>query len=208
MPSQKNIPLIVGIGVLVLAMGALLVTQVLRAVPEAPWTEGTAGLASTTDTTVAFPPAAAISKKKTLAPEQPFVLPLGATAVDEYAFIQNDTVYFRSLTGKTPLAIPNSNAGSFKRLGDFVMYPGSDVVSECGAAPVYTYYGDEKQVYFYQVWRAPTFRSSQIEVIIGAQTENFKIIDVRTTTDGGRLFEVGYKKATTTCMLSLSRTTL
>ncbi len=162
----------------------------------------------TTATSSASTSTSTVPNNNTLPPEQPFVLPEGATAVDGYAFIQDDQVYFRSLTGKAALGVPNSDAESFVRLSDFFSYSESAVVNDCGVAPLYAYYGDEKQVYFYQVWRAPEFRSSTVEVIVGAEKENFRVTSPLRATDGSRLFEVSYEKATTTCKLILKRLSL
>src|SRR3989344_706484 len=205
MSSRKNTFVLIGI-VIVLALAAWLL---LRPTPlqGVPGGAEAGGVALSTETAASSTPVEP-PKQKTLPPEPPFVLPEGATAIDGYAFIENNQVYFRSLTGATPFAIPNSDAESFKRLSSFMKYPGSEVVGACGGAPIYSYYGDKKQVYFYQVWRTPTFRSSKVEVIIGAKTEDFRITGLQTATDGDRLFEVGYQKATTTCSLVLSRTIL
>jgi len=209
MSSQKSILSLLGIGiVLALIAWFAIATTVSQEVPEMLGNEETPGVASTTKITASSTPVVEVPKKKTLPPEQPFVLPEGATAVDGYAYIENGQVYFKSLTGKSALAIPNSDAESFKRLSNFMTYPGNAVVNDCGVAPLYAYYGDDKQAYFYQVWRAPQFRSSTVEVIVGAEMENVRVTGIRTMTDGGRLFEVEYEKATTTCKLFLSRTTL
>lgn len=207
MPTPKQFLMVAGI-VLVLA-GIAWVALATPPAPALPEPGAVPGTASTTDL-VATSSTAQLPTKKTLAPETPFVLPPGAVAIDGYAYIENDLVYFRSLTGKTPLAIPNSDAESFTRLSNFMTYPGTEVVTACGAAPLYAYYGDDKHVYFYQVWRASTFRSSRVEVIIGAKTDDFRVTGLETATDGSHLYEVEYGKATatSTCKLSLSRTTL
>lgn len=161
--------------------------------------------ASTTETGTQPVVVGTTPAKKTLPPETPFVLPEGAVAVDEYAYTQDDVVYFRSLTGKNALAIPDAKADSFKRLAAFMTYPGTAVVSDCGAAPLYTYYGDEKRTYFYQIWRAPEFRSSQVEVIIGANPKKFEI-NGTTATDAESSFSVSYQKtASSTCALVLNK---
>ena len=211
MSSQKNILALLCIGiVLALVAWFVLAPTVPQETPETVGSVEAGGVASTTEAASSSTPAlGGAATPKTLAPEQPFVLPAGATAIDGYAYIENGQVYFRSLTGKSALAVPNSDAESFARLSTFMTYPGSSVVSDCGVAPFYSYYGDDKQVYFYQVWRAPKFRSSTVEVIIGAKTEDFSITGTQTATDGSRLFEVGYEKAaTSTCKLFLSRATL
>src|SRR3989344_5378075 len=206
MSPRKNTLVLIGVVVaLALATWLLFQPTPLQGVPGG---EEAGSVASTTKTVASSTPVLEPPKQKTLPPEPPFVLPEGATAIDGYAFIENNQVYFRSLTGATPFAIPNSDAESFKRLSSFMKYPGSEVVGACGGAPIYSYYGDKKQVYFYQIWRTPTFRSSKVEVIVGANTKDFNITGLLTATDGNRLFEVGYQKATTTCSLVLSRTTL
>lgn len=204
MPVSKNLLLVAGILLILAGIAWFVLTRA----PAVPGPGVVPGMASTTDGLATSSPAIGTLKPKTLPPELPFTLPEGASAIDGYAFIQNDQVYFRSLTGAAPLAIPHSDAESFKRLSGFMTYPGTAVVNTCGAAPIYAYYGDKKQVYFYQVWRAPTFRSSTVEVIVDAKMQDFSITGLQTATEGNRLFEIGFEKATTTCKLFLSRTTL
>lgn len=171
-----------------------------------PPTTATTTVAAGTSTPAAAAPAAA--KPKTLPPEQPFVLPAGAVAVDEYSYVQNGNVYFRSLTGKSPLNVWDANAERFHRVADFMTYPGTAVVNDCGAAPMYTYYTDNRRLYFYQIWRAPTFRTSKVEAVVDAEAESFRITDATTSRDGSTLYTVGYQKATSTCMAYLSKTPL
>lgn len=161
--------------------------------------------ASTTDQVATTTPAPVTSKPKGLPPEPVFVLPEGATAIDDYAFIQNGKVYFRSLTGKNALAIPNSDAESFQALSNIIMFPGEQIVTDCGEAGSYAYYADDKQVYFYQFWRAPKFRSSTIEVIVGADMDTFKVSGETVAKSGSDLLKVSYDKATTTCKFKLSK---
>lgn len=150
---------------------------------------------------------AGTTTKKGLPAEPAFSLPDDATAIDDYAFTMGGGVYMRSLTGKNPLQILNAHADSFERLADFSTYTSNGVVSDCGANPVYTYYGDNKHVYFYQIWRTPHFRTSQIEVVVGAEKANFSVTGANTATDGTRRFEVAHTKtASSTCLLTLNRT--
>ena len=146
---------------------------------------------------------------KGLLPELPFSLPSGSVAIDEYAFTTGEGIYFRSLTGKNPLQILNADAPSFSRLSDFSTYAANGVASDCGGNPIYTYYGDKRHVYFYQIWRTPTFRTSQIEVVVGTKKEDFDITDSGTATNGTHRFEVGHMTtASSTCLLMLTRTQL
>jgi len=203
--SMKKGLLIVGILVVVGVGGWVVVTQDLATVSIP--SDAPSGIVATTTPTVPTTTLPVMSQpRKILAPEPAFTLPVGATAIDEYAFIIDNVVYFRSLINKEPLKIPNSEGASFKRLNEFVTYPGTAVLQDCGAAPVYTYYGDNTQVYFYQIWRAPEFRTSQIEVVVDAKMKDFQIIDALTAVDANRRFTVGYTKATTTCKLYLTRT--
>lgn len=206
--SKEHLPLIVG-GLLMFALiGGYALTR-----PSSPVSEPTATTTPAAATTTPAGPGIATStvvapKQKTLPPEQPFVLPEGATAVDAYAYIQNDSVYFRSLTGKAPLNVWDANANSFHRVGDFMTYPGNAVVADCGAAPIYSYYSDNKRLYFYQVWRTPTFRSSTVEAVQGAKAKEFELTGLTTATDGSTLYEVNYRKATTTCRMFITKTPL
>jgi len=189
---------------------ALIAWVALTAFPGTAGDDGAPHIASTTEATSSSTPVAEVPGQKTLPPEEPLMLPPGATAIDAYAYVKDGQVYFRSLTGKTPLDIPDSDAASFRRLSSFVTYPGTAIVEACGGTPLYAYYGDDRQVYFYQVWRTPRFRSSRVEVIIDAKTADFSITSPQTAMGGGHIYEVGYGKATATssCRLSLSRTTL
>lgn len=143
--------------------------------------------------------------KKTLPPEQPFVLPEGATSIDEYAFSKDGDVYFKSLTGKQPLRIPDADGATFRRQGNFLTYLADGVVRDCGVSPLLAYYTDKNRVYFYQVWRAPEFRSSTVEVIIDADPKTFTVVDALNAKDDTYLFRPSYAQATSTCSLVLGR---
>lgn len=172
---------------------------------EAPVTGETPGeTATTTDETGAVS-TPVVGKPDTLPSEPAFTLPEGAVALDEYAFILDNQVFFRSLTNKEPLAIPNSDAKTFAKISDFTTLPGDAVVADCGISGTYGFYADRKQVYFYQYWRAPKFRSSAIEIIVGADRDDFKVTGRTTATSGKDLIKVTYDKATTTCAYQLSK---
>lgn len=143
--------------------------------------------------------------KDGLPAEPVFTLPDGAQAIDDYSFIQNDQVYFRSLTSPNPLAIPNSDAGTFERLTPFMVSPDLTIVAACGASGSYAFYSDAKSLYFYQYWRAPEFRSSQIEVVANIAPKDFEKLSDTLYSDGENEFKIGYKKATTTCSYILQR---
>ena len=205
--SREQLPLVVG-GVFLLALiGWYATTR-----PTPPLSEPTATTTPAAATTTPVGPATTTkpvgTSPKPLPPEQPFTLPAGATAIDAYAYVQNNSVYFRSLTGKTPLNVWDANANSFHRVGDFVTYPGNAVVGDCGAAPIYTYYSDNTRLYFYQVWRTPTFRSSTVEAVQDAKARDFELTGLTTATDGSTSYEVSYRKATSTCRMFLSKTAL
>lgn len=204
--SKEQLPFMVG-GLLLLALiGWYAATRPASPLSVPTATTTPAAATTTPPGTGTATSTATVPKQKTLPPEQPFVLPEGATAIDAYTYIQNNSVYFRSLTGKTPLNVWDANAASFHRVGDFMMYPGSAVVSDCGAAPLYSYYTDDKRLYFYQIWRTPTSRSSTVEAVMGAHAPTFAITGSTTSADRGTLYEVSYQQATTTCRLSLSKT--
>ena len=189
-------------GVIILGV-ALSAYFYLQSAKDTPSTSQEASTASSTDSSALPEPTAG---KKGLPPEPSFSLPDGAVAVDGYAFKMDEGVYMRSLTGKNPLQILNADADSFERLADFSSYSSNGVINDCGAKPVYTYYGDNKHVYFYQIWRTPYFRTSQIEVIAGAKKDGFEMLGTDTATDGTRRFEVGHMvTASSTCLLTLRR---
>ncbi|HYD92947.1 MAG TPA: hypothetical protein VEB18_00600 [Candidatus Paceibacterota bacterium] len=142
-----------------------------------------------------------------LPPELPFVLPQGATRVDEYSYIENNTVFFRSLTGNAALAVPDADAETFKRLNDFTAYTGANVIANCGAAPQYAFYVDNTRAYFYQVWRTPSFRATQVDAMIGTNPDRFRITGATTSTDGNTDFTITYRTTDSgTCRLFLEQT--
>lgn len=194
---------LIGLTVIVLILLALWYWKGSTAQAPAPVDEQ---VATTTDEVIGSEtPAPTPSKPNTLPPEPVFVLPEGATALDDYAFILNDQVYFRSLTNKEPLAIPKSDADSFEKISDFQVFPGTEIVEACGASATYGYYADDKAVYFYQFWRSPKFRSSTIEVIVDANKDDFKVSGVTTALDGKQILKVSYEKTEKTCKLVLSK---
>lgn len=189
--------------VLVLALGALWFWGAKPAT--APVVDETPTATTTDETQGTTPVTTKPSTSNGLPVEPAFVLPDGATALDDYAYVLADQVYFRSITNKAPLAIPNSDAETFAKLSDFTVFPGDKIVSDCGASGTYGYYGDKKQVYFYQFWRSPQFRSSTIEVIVGVAPTDFKVTGATTATDDGQILKVSYEKATSTCKFILSK---
>jgi len=163
----------------------------------------TLGTASTTDE-ASMPETGSVPRG--LPPEPIFRLPAGATSVDEYSFIQDGQVYFRSLLGNDPLLIPNADAQSFSRLSSFITYENAAVQSDCSGPAIYAYYGDTKQVYFYQIWRTDLFRTSQIEVIAGADKDSFRLSGDGKAVSGDLVFEIGYKtEDRSTCKLFLKK---
>jgi len=147
------------------------------------------------------------SGKKTLPLEPEFTLPEGAVAVDEYAFVDEGVVYMRPLiNANSPLTVPSADPKTFRRLRDFSTYSDSDVVSDCGVAPIYAFYIDKHRPYFYQIWRAPKFRASQIDAMNGANPRGFVITGATTATDGNVRFTMKHiKNATSTCLLLLDQ---
>jgi len=143
-----------------------------------------------------------------LPPEPVFTLPEGATAIDEYVFIIDGVVNFRSLIGQKPLSIPTADEESFEKLIEFKTYTANNVESECGGMPIYTYYADANQVYFYQIWRTSFFRTSQVEGVVGARKDNFRVLaDGSAVSDTSR-FEIGHYASSSTCKLTLNRSDL
>jgi hypothetical protein len=142
--------------------------------------------------------------KNTLPPEPEFVLPENAKAIDDYAFTLDSRVYFKSITNKKPLEIMDAVADAFDDLTPFILYPHAE--SMCGTNPVYKFYGDGRRTYFYQIWRAPLFRTTQIEVIVKADPNTFQSTGATTATDGKVRYTIGHQKvATSTCALVISK---
>ena len=144
---------------------------------------------------------------KTLPPEMPLVLPEGATKIDDYVFSDEGAIYFRSLTGGEALEIADADPASFKRLGGFLPFSNPSLIADCGAAPTYAFYTDQMRIFFYQVWRTPTFRSSRVEVIRTADKKTFEVGTIGTAQDEGYTYQIGYETtASSTCWLKLSGT--
>lgn len=185
-----------------IALAAILIVWFLwpKSAPVEPGEVADATATTSANQTVPEP-----DKPKGLPPEIPFVLPEGAVAIDEYTFIENGLVNFISITGKTPLTIPNSDAKTFKRLTDVMTYPGSAIVNDCGAAGRYTFYGDKKQVYFYEFWRTSQFRSSTITVVKNSSIDNFELVDPRHIRNSVGTLALTYTKtASSTCSFALT----
>ena len=208
---KKYVPFIAGGAIIVLALVIWMLSSGTTLFQEG-IIAGNEPVASTTDpvvgtTTQILPPAPA-PKKKGLPPEPVFVLPEGAITLDEYAFIDGGAVYFRPVAGDDPLLVQTANPASFRSVQPPSVYPGSDVVRDCGAAPIYAFYVDGRRPYFYQVWRAPEYRVNQVDVMNGADVKNFSVTSLTSATDSHIRFDIGYKLGTTTCRLILNQTLL
>lgn len=141
----------------------------------------------------------------TLPPEPKFVLPDGATAVNDYAFIADGEVYLRSIKSTDSFAVPDSDAATFRSLDTFKTFVTDDIVRDCGGGGQYTFFGDSKHLYFYQVWRTPSFRSSQIEVVVGSDAGSFGVLGDHRYTDGANTFTLDYKVSSSTCVYFLDK---
>lgn len=133
-------------------------------------------------------------------------MPRGATAIDEYAFTNENGVQFLSITSTSTLVIPDANAATFRRITDFMQSPDPAVASTCGIAGKYAFYADSKRVYFYQFWLAPKFRTSRVEVIADAKPETFKVLSPIGFEDGTRSLYLDYDvvaATTTTCTYAI-----
>lgn len=133
-------------------------------------------------------------------------MPKGATAIDDHAFTDQNGVQFLSITGTSTLAIPGADTATFKRLTDFMTSPDPAVKSSCGVAGKYAFYSDKNRVYFYQLWFAPKFRTSRVEVIADAKPETFKVVDSTNFLDAKRALYLDYDVAvatTTTCSYAI-----
>lgn len=200
-PLKNNVFLIGGGAVVILGLVGWMVfsTDVLGT----PQQETAPSASSTPSTTTA----ATAPRKKELPPEPVFVMPEGGIAIDEYSFVDDGTVYFKSLVStSTHLKVPSADPKTFKRVQNLSAYPGTDVVRDCGAAPLYTFYTDKTRPYFYQIWRAPEFRTGQVDAMNGASGKDFSVTGPITATDGRFNFQIAYKKATSTCILILNQT--
>ncbi len=93
---------------------------------------------------------------------------------------------------------------SFKRIADFMTYPGEAIRQDCGASGMYTYYTDVNRVYLYQLWRAPMFRASQVEVLADVAPKDFSIEDTTHARAKSRRMTIEYRVATSTCSYILT----
>jgi hypothetical protein len=152
------------------------------------------------------PESAPVAEEKTLPPEPLFTLPEGARKIDDYAFSLDGRVYFRSVTSTSTLPIPGADPETFERLHDFMTYPGEAIVNDCGASGTYTYYEDKNRVYLYQIWRAPKFRSSKVEVLADVTPDAFSIEDATHARAASQRVAVEYRVATSTCSYVLAKT--
>lgn len=142
------------------------------------------------------------------ASSQPSISPIAnITTVGDYAYIQAGKAYFRSVTGKEDLPIPNSDAATFRSIVDFVTYPSSStIVAECGGVGGYGVYADINVAYFYQVWRTPLFTASKIEAVPISSPNSFAALGNGSFTDGSTIFNVNYYITDTrTCRFTLDK---
>lgn len=191
--------------VLVLAGGYALTRETA---PEAAAPHATSTAAASTASTSTLPSILDYEDEE-LPLEPTFVLPAGAVKIDGYAYSLDGEVKFRSLVDpKSSLKVPTADPATFRRLQDFMTFPGREVVSDCGAAPLYAYYVDKHRPYIYQVWRAPTFRASTITAMNGADADSFTITSLLNANDDRTSFELAYRVATSTCELYLDQVPL
>lgn len=148
------------------------------------------------------------SPKPVANPEPVFVLPAGATMVDEFSFKKGDEVYFKSLTSVDPLPVPGADPASFERVTEVMEYTLGDVIRDCGAAPRYAFYRDEDRLYFYHYWRTPTFRGSHIDILMGLTPEKFVQQSPTQVKVGGETFSLVYAKTGQTCRMKITGSTL
>jgi|GEM_PF-3431051 len=203
---SKNIALIIGaLAVLLVAGFLFFVVKPISVEPTGDVNAITTTATSTATSTATAP--SAPPKKQPLPPEPIFVMPEGGKAIDDYVFVDDGVVYFKSLVStSTHLKVPSADPATFHPIQGFSTYPGQDVVRDCGAAPVYTFYIDKLRPYLYQIWRAPEFRTGQVDAMNGANPKKFLVTGLTTATDGRFNFQIGYKKATSTCILILNQT--
>ncbi len=132
-------------------------------------------------------------------------IPEGGRDIDEYAFVTDDYIYFRSVMSATStIRIPNGDPATFARVSDFMTYPGTEVTAECSGPGRYAYYGDSKNIYFYQIWKTPDFTSSKIEIIAKAPKEQFALESSTMARAGDKLFSISPLFATSTCKFDIN----
>lgn len=201
--NPKNIRIGAGILLLVALVGVVVFASVSRA--PAPLDEDALVQEQPTENT----DVAAPSTGGTVSPAFPSVLatmPKDAVAIDEHAFTDKNGVQFLSITGTSTLAIPGADTATFKRITDFMTSPDPAIKSSCGIAGKYAFYSDKNRVYFYQLWFAPKFRTSRVEVIADAKPETFKVVDSTNFLDDRRALYLDYSVVvgtTTTCSYAI-----
>lgn len=191
---------VIGIGALVVCVA---VAYALFLRPETP--ADSVDMADTGGRTASSTGLAPRTNNRTLPPEPVFTLPEGASAVDEYAFIADGDVFFRSVTSTTSLPIPGADADTFHAISDIITYPGERIAADCGGAGAYSYYEDNKYVYFHQIWRTPRFRTSQVEVIADVDPDEFDVQEAPYARADGQRIVVKYHVSTSTCLFVLER---
>jgi hypothetical protein len=195
----------IGAGILLLVALAGVVVFVVTRPVSAPSSEEPLVREEPTETTEPAPPSTGGTAPSAF-PRVLATMPKGATAIDDHAFTDQNGVQFLSITGTSTLAIPGADTATFKRLTDFMTSPDPAIKSSCGVAGEYAFYSDKNRVYFYQLWFAPKFRTSRVEVIADAKPETFKVVDSTNFLDAKRALYLDYDVAvatTTTCSYAI-----
>lgn len=126
-------------------------------------------------------------------------LPETAVAVDDWAFVDGDDVYFRSVMGTSTVKIPGAKGESFVRLTDRIEHQDPQVVADCSGIGNYAFYGDSKVLYLQQIWDTPRFQATKIEALREIDRATFASTGPTSFTAGGLTYDVKHTVGTTTC---------
>lgn len=126
-------------------------------------------------------------------------LPQGAVAVDDYFYTYQGAVYLKSVQHATSSPMQNIHASSFKRLTDFTTVQNPAINLDCGDTGRYAFYGDESQLFFYQIWVNPVFKRSKLEGVSGAKPADLRVVSSSSFQAGARTYDIGYEVGTSTC---------
>lgn len=126
-------------------------------------------------------------------------LPPTAVAVDEWAFVDGNDVYFRSVMGTSTVKIPGAKGRSFVRLSERIVNEDPQVVADCSGVGNYAFYGDSKLLYMNQIWDTPRFQATKIEALREIDRDSFTLTSPTTFTAGGFTYDVKHTVGTTTC---------
>ncbi len=134
-------------------------------------------------------------------------IPVGARAIDAFAFVDESGVYLKSSFSTSTVKIPDADPETFRSVMPFTEYSDQAVLDFCKGPGTYSVYADKKKTYFFQFWMTPTFSKTKIEVIKALNSDAVAPTGAHSFTDGVATLKLGYAFATTTCEFILEPAT-